>query len=134
MRAVCVNNPTMSRKPRKEKPWMLFVVVVYFLSFRVCRSISLGQRDGRADRVEPDNDVRLGKWRWTGRDARDPNLNKSKELPTESAASPTEKIVFSVPMLDETGFPLYNLSWTTGVIKQSRTSNSQDGYQADFTG
>lgn len=134
MRAVCVNNPAMSRKPRKEKPWMLFVVVVYFLSFRACRSLSLGQRDGRADRVESGNDVRLGNWRRTGRDPRDPNLNKPKELPPESAASPTEKIVFSVPMLDETGFPLHNLSWTTGVIKQSRTSNPPHGYQADFTG
>lgn len=134
MRVVCVNNPAMYRKPRKEKPWMLFVIVVYFLSFRVCRSVSLGQRDRPADRVESDNDVRLGNWRWTGRDAQDPNRNESKEIPPESAASPTEKILFSVPMLDETGFPLYNLSWITGVIKQSRTSNSPHGYQADFTG
>lgn len=129
-----MNNPAMSRKQRKEKSLVLFVAI-YFHSFRVCHSASLGQREGALGRVNQDNDVRKGSRRLVGLDTRGPDLNEPRELHPESAAFLGELLPsFSVPNLGD--FELDSLSWTFGRSRRSRSSTlkSQDGHQADLKG
>lgn len=120
----------MSRKQRKEKSLFLFVAI-YFYSFRVCHSASLGQREGALGWMNQEDDVRQGNWRLVELDTRGPDLNKPKELHPESAALLEELL----PNLGDSDFELDSLSWTFGGSRRSRSSTlkSQDGYQ-DFKG
>lgn len=158
MWAKSINNPAMSCKQRRETTLFLFVVTAYFHAFRVCLSVSLGQReDGLRthqvqestaagwERIQQHNDAQQGNWHSAERVIQGPNLRKSnqqslKALRLESAASLGEPLpYFSVPNLGETDsdFALNSLSWSIGDISRqprSPSSESEDEYQADFTG
>lgn len=127
----------MSRKQRRENILFLFVLTVYFYSFRVCHSVSLGQREDGLERIKQDDGVQLGTWRLVEQIIQDTNLNKPTELRPESAAFSREPLpYFSDPILGETDFALDSLPWTRGDGRRPRSSasDSPNGYQADFPG
>lgn len=156
--AKSINNPAMSCKQRRETTLFLFVVTIYFDTFQVCLSVSSGQREEGLrthqvqestaagwERIQQHNDVQQRNRHSVERVIQGPDLRKSnqqslKELRLESAASPGESFpYFSVPELYETdsNFALNSLSWTIGDISRQirpSSSESEDGYQADFTG
>ncbi|XP_035515542.1 protein piccolo [Morone saxatilis] len=131
----------MSCKQKTENTSFLFVVSVYFYTFVVCYSVSLGQREeGLTDyqvqesaatlleRIKQQDDVQLGNWRLVEQVISDPNVRESTELQPEPAAFPGEPLpYFNVPKLGDT-----DSNWTIGDF--SRKPRSEDKYQADFTG
>lgn len=139
----------MSCKQRSEISFFLFVVTAHLLTFRVCRSVSLGQRQeekegltshqvqdsnaSRWERIKHDTDVQQGNWRLVEKVIRGPYLSKSNwpglaEPRLESVASPGDS---------DSKLALNSLFWTSGHISRQPESSSQDpvdGYQADSTG
>ncbi|XP_036969297.1 uncharacterized protein LOC119027879 isoform X2 [Acanthopagrus latus] len=138
----------MSCKQRSEISFFLFVVTAHLLTFRVCRSVSLGQRQeekegltshqvqdsnaSRWERIKHDTDVQQGNWRLVEKVIRGPYLSKSNwpglaEPRLESVASPGDS---------DSKLALNSLFWTSGHISRQPESSSQDpvdGYQADST-
>ncbi|XP_035856146.1 uncharacterized protein LOC116040565 isoform X1 [Sander lucioperca] len=140
----------MSCKQRRDKITLfLLVVTFYYYTFQVSHSVSLGQREEGLtayqvqeatvtgwERIKHDNDAQQGHWRLVEQVIQAPNLRKSTqrgltELRPESVAFPGEPIPYRAATLDD------SLSWTVGNIRtesSNSASDSEDGYQADFTG
>ncbi|XP_045904326.1 uncharacterized protein LOC123970359 [Micropterus dolomieu] len=146
----------MSRKMRREIPLFLFEVTVYFYTFQLCHSVSLGQReeDGfaaqqvqmstRWERFNQDHDAQQGNRHLVKRVLQGPDLRKStqsgvKELRPESAAFLGAPVpYFTGPTLDENDFlNVEDLSWTSGNVSwqpRASDSHSEDGYRSHLTG
>ncbi|XP_071329433.1 uncharacterized protein [Trachinotus anak] len=145
--------------PREQKrEFTLFLIAVYLSTFRVCHSVSLGQWGGgfspyqapestatRPDEIRQNNGVRQGNWPLVEKVVQDANLRETtppalQELRPESAAFPEEPLPhLIVPKLNEAGrnFAANSSSWTVGKIsteQRASAPDSEDGYQADFTG
>uniref|UniRef100_A0A3B4TIR4 ZP domain-containing protein n=1 Tax=Seriola dumerili TaxID=41447 RepID=A0A3B4TIR4_SERDU len=138
---------------QKSETTLFLLVAVYFYTFRVCHSVSLGRwgdgfsaSQGEAstatrEKIKQDDGVRQGNWHLVEKVILGTNLRKvTQELRPESAVFPGEPLPYLiVPKLDETGsnFAANRSSWSVGKIStepRSSALDSEDGYQADFTG
>ncbi|XP_054460789.1 uncharacterized protein LOC129096134 [Anoplopoma fimbria] len=123
-------------KQRTDKStWFLFVVSVYFHTFRVGHSVSLGQRgEGstayratRWERVNPDDGAQQGDAYLGAQVVQGPGPRRSNQPGLTAEPVP----YYSATTPDDSS------SWTVGDIRtepRSSASESEDGYQADFTG
>ncbi|XP_037621794.1 uncharacterized protein LOC119485994 [Sebastes umbrosus] len=143
--ACCAHVNKMSCKQRRGKITLfLFVVNVYFYTFQVGHSVSLGQREEeeglpevqespatRWERIQQDDDAQqrhLDEQRRRGQSLLKSTRPGLTGLRPQSAVFPGEPIpYFRAPTLDDSS------SWTVGNIRSS-ASDPEDGYQADFTG
>ncbi|XP_029018094.1 uncharacterized protein LOC114862177 [Betta splendens] len=148
----------MSFKLIREVALFLFVPTLYLYTFRVCHSVSLGQRAGdftshRVQESPPStswreikrhDDAHQAEWRWAEhvtRGARADTSNRSPphQVPVKSSDLPGNTLPQSKAReVDETGsdFAGSSLSWAAGnasLVPRS-SAPASGGYQADFTG
>ncbi|XP_035494362.2 uncharacterized protein LOC118313159 isoform X2 [Scophthalmus maximus] len=133
----------MSREQGREIVLYVFVATVY--TFQVCHSVSLGQRGGGrfpSDQVGESPAARWGEdegtWPSAEGDTRGAHLLNTNPRPAASAAGESSPHVVVVRNHGETGSDAApNSFWTVGDVStdlKASAPDSEDGYQADFTG
>ncbi|KAL6110121.1 uncharacterized protein ACO6RY_19267 [Pungitius sinensis] len=120
----------MSYKQRKDQlTQFLLIVTVYMYTFEVSHSVSLGQRAEGHELTASGEMKRDNDWHPRERVSQSPNPRTTErpslpELRPEVAAPPTAA-------------PHRSWPWTVGNIRaepRSSAPDSEEGYQADFTG